>query len=140
MKRYIVTRKKYLSEEEYQTLLKKGNYTHVKKTGEQKFTPVTPEDLEYDNPWINVLRFFKKKRAAIEYADNIVNTGIDGSYAEVEKATDFLWVHARIPVYAVNRDTIQNPANYEAEPDTLGAGGTGKTAKYILPNIIEREE
>lgn len=125
MKRYNVTGKKYLSKDEYQTLLQKGNYTHIKKTGEPKFTPVTPEDLEYDNPWINIHCSFKKKQEAIDYADKIANTGMNGSYAEVEKATDFLWGHARIPVYFISNGA--DPRLYAA---TVGTTASGKTSGF----------
>lgn len=134
-KKYNVTGKKFLSMEEYKALLEKGNYTHIKKTGEQKFVPVTPEDLEYDNPWINIYCSFKKKQEAFDYADKIANTGMNGSYAEVEKATDFLWVHARIPVYSVSNGV--DPRLYAA---TVGTTASGKTATLDIQSLVQEAE
>lgn len=100
MKKYDVTGKLYLSKEQYQMLLEKGNYTHVKKAGEQKYTPATSKDLEYDKPWIYIRNSFQRKKDAINYADKMVKTGVSGSYADVTEVVDFLWNHTRMHVYS----------------------------------------
>ena len=106
MKRYDVTGKLYLSEEQYQKLLQKGDYTHVKMTGEQEQAPIAPEDLKYDNSWVAIRHSFPSKRDAIDYADKVTLSGVSGSFADVTKATDFLWTHTRMLIYSVRKGGV----------------------------------
>ena len=85
-KLYKVSGQHYLTDEELTNLLSRGNYTHIKKEGENTYQPISPEDnISFENARTKINMPFEDLDAALDYARKRISDGLDGSNAAIKE-------------------------------------------------------